>query len=167
VSWVEKGETEAKLVTEYYRFVNRRMFGASSERSLICSIAPKNVAHINTVVSTAFRNEKKLINFIGFSHSVIFDFYLKSTGKSDLWGSTLENFPYYREQISEFASSKFNLLNYPLHRPLAILLSTQLQPRPLGQIRPAPAQRFFPATHSKLATQLRLMHRLQPPPSVS
>ena len=40
VSWIEEGKTEAKLVTDYYSLNNRRMFGGSSERSLIASILP-------------------------------------------------------------------------------------------------------------------------------
>jgi len=99
VSWIEEGETEAKLVTDYYRFVNRRMFGSSSERSFISTIMPIGAAHINTVVSTAFKDNKKLVNFIGFSHSVIYDFYLKSTGKSDLYGNGLETFPYIESEL--------------------------------------------------------------------
>ena len=71
VSWIEEGEIEAKLVTDYYRFVNRRMFGSESERSFISTIMPIGAAHINTVVSTAFKDNKKLVNFIGFSHSVM------------------------------------------------------------------------------------------------
>lgn len=41
VSWTEPGEDGPKKVTEYYRFVNRRMFGASSERSFISVILPR------------------------------------------------------------------------------------------------------------------------------
>lgn len=81
-------------VTDYYRFVNRRMFGASSERSLISAIYPKEAANINTAVSTAFKDSKVLANFTASTHSVVYDFYLKSTGKSDLYGSLLEMFPY-------------------------------------------------------------------------
>ena len=99
VPWIEAGETEAKRVTEYYRFVNRRMFGSSSERSLISAVMPIGAAHINTAVSTAFKDNKKLVNFIGFSHSLIYDFYLKSTGKSDLYGNGLETFPYIESKL--------------------------------------------------------------------
>lgn len=85
---------EPRPVTDYYRLVNRRMFGASSERSLISAIYPKNVANINTAIATAFKDAKVLANFAGFTHSVVYDFYLKSTGKSDLYGSLLETFPF-------------------------------------------------------------------------
>jgi hypothetical protein len=94
VSWLDDGEIEAKKVTDYYRFVNRRMFGTSSERSLISTIIPLNVSHTNTSVSVAFKNNNALVNFTGFSHSLIYDFYLKSTGKSDLYSHVLDVFPY-------------------------------------------------------------------------
>lgn len=89
---------EPRPVTDYYRLVNRRMFGASSERSLISAIYPKNVANINTAIATAFKDAKVLANFAGFTHSVVYDFYLKSTGKSDLYGSLLETFPFIKNK---------------------------------------------------------------------
>lgn len=93
VPWVEEGEQQGRLVTEYYRFVNRRMFGASSERSFISTVMPKGAGHINTAVSTVMRDEKQLVNFAAATFSVAYDFYLKSTGKSDLYGQLLATFP--------------------------------------------------------------------------
>ena len=93
VPWVEEGEHRERLVTEYYRFVNRRMFGASSERSFISTVMPKGAGHINTAVSTVIRDEKQLINFAAATFSVAYDFFLKSTGKSDLYGQLLATFP--------------------------------------------------------------------------
>lgn len=93
VSWVEQGETQPKRVTEYYRWVNRRMFGASSERSLSGAIAPLEVAHIHPVLSTVFKNQAQLVNFASFCFSVIADFYIKTTGRSDIYESTLRTLP--------------------------------------------------------------------------
>ena len=83
-----------KRVTEYYRFVNRRMFGASSERSMICTIAPKNSVHIHPVLSTTFAKSSNTVSFLGFCQSLVADFYLKTTGKSDVYESTLRSFPF-------------------------------------------------------------------------
>jgi type I restriction-modification system DNA methylase subunit len=94
VPWLEKNEVKHRPVTDYYRFINRRMFGGSSERSFISAIMPKNVANINTAISTVIKDLNVLINFSGSTYSVVYDFYLKSTGKSDLYGSLLETFPY-------------------------------------------------------------------------
>ncbi|MGN5288330.1 Eco57I restriction-modification methylase domain-containing protein [Aeromonas sp. 11P] len=99
VSWIEPGQTEPKKVTEYYRFVNRRMFGASSERSFISAVLPKGFANINTCVATAFSSNEVLINFTGLSHSIVYDFILKSTGKSDLYGAQLAGFVYLENDL--------------------------------------------------------------------
>ena len=88
VPWGDK-----KPVTEFYRFVNRRMFGTSAERSLIASIAPPDVGHVNPVLSTTFSDVKFCIEFAACCASSIYDFFLKSTGKSDVYESTLRIFP--------------------------------------------------------------------------
>lgn len=93
VSWVEHGENESRKVTEYYRFVNRRMFSPSAERSFVSTIKPKGVGHVHPVLSTVFRHESDLISFAGTSFSLPVDFLLRSTGKTDLYESTLINFP--------------------------------------------------------------------------
>ncbi|OPX18824.1 MAG: hypothetical protein BZ151_12555 [Desulfobacca sp. 4484_104] len=80
-------------MTEFYRFVNRRMFGASSERSLIATVIPPKVAHIHPVLSTTFSNHQNLVIFYATCLSVICDFFLKTTGKSDVYESTLRQFP--------------------------------------------------------------------------
>ncbi|MCK8601853.1 Eco57I restriction-modification methylase domain-containing protein [Desulfoferrobacter suflitae] len=90
VPWGEK-----KPVTDYYRLVNRRMFGASSERSLIPAIVPKQIGHIHPVLSTTFKNETNLLDFYGCCLSTLYDFFLKTTGRSDLYESTLRQFPLY------------------------------------------------------------------------
>ena len=80
-------------VTEFYRLVCRRQLSQSGERTLIPAIAPKQSAHIHPVISTTFQNESDLVNFCGFCSSVVYDFYIKTTGKSDLYESTLRLLP--------------------------------------------------------------------------
>ncbi len=92
VPWTNEDEEE-KPVTNFYRFANRRMFGTSSMRSLITTIIPKGSAHPNTVLSTVFRDEEKMVLFNGLCSSIPYDFFLKTTGKSDLYESTLRQFP--------------------------------------------------------------------------
>ncbi|MCS4181627.1 hypothetical protein GGQ07_003086 [Salinibacter ruber] len=92
VPWANE-EGEQKPVTEFYRFAHRRMFGPSAMRSLITTIIPKGSAHPNPVISTTFKDEKKMVLFSGLCSSIPFDFYLKTTGKSDLYESTLRKFP--------------------------------------------------------------------------
>jgi hypothetical protein len=93
VSWIESGETEPKRVTEYYSLNNRRMFGASSERSLIACILPPISGMLTTCFVTVFRDTNKLLLISAALNSLPFDFYLKTTGKSDLRGDLLNQFP--------------------------------------------------------------------------
>ncbi|MDT4797063.1 hypothetical protein FQZ97_296620 [compost metagenome] len=93
VSWVEEDEPEARALTKYYRFVNRRMFSPSAERSFISTIAPAGSAHIHPVLSTTFRRSADLVDFSAGTYSLPIDFLLRSTGKTDLYESTLRNFP--------------------------------------------------------------------------
>ena len=93
VCWVEEGEHQERLVTDYYRWVNRRIFGASSERSLVGAIVPKQVGHIHPVLSTTFRHSTHLLSFAAACYSVVSDFFLKTTGKADVYESTLRTFP--------------------------------------------------------------------------
>lgn len=93
VSWVEEGETKAKSVVDYYRFSVRRMFSASAERSLISSICPPKVSHIHPVLSLTFSTLKDLLDFSSIANSLPLDFVLRSTGKADVYETTLRSFP--------------------------------------------------------------------------
>ena len=92
VSWIELGETESKLVTDYYRLVFRAMIGSWSERTLSGAIVPKNIAHTNGVRSYVFINNDLLLLESAYTSSLPFDFILKSTGKANLH-NTLDDFP--------------------------------------------------------------------------
>lgn len=80
VSWVEDGCVEAKRVTDYYRFVNREMIGPSSERTMISTIVPPGVAHINSCLGTAFKNITTMLDYFCLTLSVVIDYRVKSTG---------------------------------------------------------------------------------------
>ncbi len=80
-------------VTDFYRLVCRRQLSQSGERTLIPTIAPKGSAHIHPVISTTFQDQSALIAFCAFCSSVIYDFYIKTTGKGDLYESTLRLLP--------------------------------------------------------------------------
>lgn len=93
VSWVEEGESEAKPVTAYYRMAHRRQLSQSGERTLIPIIASNGAAHIHPVITTTFKSQDDLVMFSGLCSSLVFDFLVKSTGKGDLYESTLRLFP--------------------------------------------------------------------------
>ncbi|MBS0435691.1 MAG: class I SAM-dependent DNA methyltransferase [Proteobacteria bacterium] len=93
VGWVEAGETEGKPVTAYYRYIARRMLSLSGERTLIGGLIPPNVAHINTVQSLALHGVDVLLTSTAFFTSLIADFFIKTTGRADVYG-LLEKLPH-------------------------------------------------------------------------
>jgi len=84
VSWVEEGEREARAATRYYRMAFRGMLSQSGERTLIGSIAAPGQAHINGVQSTVFKSVEHLLYQAIFSSSLTADFFIKTTGRSNL-----------------------------------------------------------------------------------
>jgi hypothetical protein len=88
VPWDDK-----KPVTEFYRLAARKMLSSLGERTYIASIIPPKVAHIHGVQSITFQETDNLLNAVSFGISIIADFYIKTTGLSNLnytWG----NFPF-------------------------------------------------------------------------
>jgi len=94
VPWIDEGETEPKLVTEYYRFVNRKMLSQSGERTLISSLIPLYSAHIDGGFSIAFKNISDLMDFSGMTLSLLMDFIIKTTGKATMRGDTAKHLPF-------------------------------------------------------------------------
>lgn len=93
VSWVEEGETQPRKVTEHYRHINRRAIGSSSERTAIATIIPPEAAHIDGGFSVAFSSKEHLVAFNTSVNSLAFDFFVKTTGKSDCRGDLLSMLP--------------------------------------------------------------------------
>src|SRR5690606_8499069 len=96
VSWVEEGESQARPVTEFFRYVHRRRIGPSSERTLSCAIVPPGVAHVHTVLSLTFVEPRALVDTTATMSSCVADFFVKSTGLADLYDSTLSRIPLVR-----------------------------------------------------------------------
>ena len=67
-------------MTEFFRMVNREMIGPSSERTLISTLMPPGVAHINTLLAHAFKSERELCGALAYTQSLVADFRVKSTG---------------------------------------------------------------------------------------
>ena len=93
VGWIEPGETIAKPVTEYYRYVARKMVGSSSERTLCGAMMPPKSAHIDGAFSIAFKDLNLLISISAWWSSLPLDFLLKTTGKSNFRGDTADQMP--------------------------------------------------------------------------
>ena len=110
VNW-ESPEHEVKSsLTSFYRYVHRRRINISMERTLIPAIIPPGCAHINPALSLTFKDLKELINFTGIASSLPMDFFVKTTGASDLFESTLAKFPYFSDEIIAARSLALNCL---------------------------------------------------------
>ena len=80
VNWREKGDTQGRPVTEFYRLVNREMINAANERTLHCALIPPGAAHIYTLLGHAFHDSKNLCGALAYWQSLVVDFFVKSTG---------------------------------------------------------------------------------------
>lgn len=97
---------------EYYKIGFRKMIGSASERTLTGSILPPKASHVNGVISVIFKEDKFLIEAMGICSSLVLDFYLKTTGKSNLYDVTIKTFPLGLDQkYIPFIFSRTLLLN--------------------------------------------------------
>jgi len=79
-------------VTDFYRLAFRAMLSQSGEHTLIATILPPQVSHINGIQSTSFNNYQLLLKAAFFATSIVADFYIKTTGRGNLHYNW-ENFP--------------------------------------------------------------------------
>lgn len=93
VDWLEEGRDDALPVTNYYRHVNREMLSQAGERTLVCAIAPPGVAHINTVLGTAFKSYSTLLDYHAMALSLPVDYRVKSTGMGHANVTLIEQLP--------------------------------------------------------------------------
>jgi hypothetical protein len=71
-------------VTMFYRHVHRRQIVSSNERTFVASIIPPGPGHIDGVVSACFVDPQKTVLLAGLAASIVFDFFIKTTGKGDM-----------------------------------------------------------------------------------
>lgn len=69
------------------------MLSIAGERSLICAVLRGRTAHINGVISVAFRDRNNTVDMAALCASIIMDFYIKTVGASNLQGSRMNSFP--------------------------------------------------------------------------
>ncbi|WP_444913321.1 Eco57I restriction-modification methylase domain-containing protein [Microbulbifer sp. PAAF003] len=113
VPWVEEGEPELRRVTDYYRLFCRRQLSQSGERTLLATLVPEAVGHIHPVISTTFRDPKVFLDFSVACCSLVFDFWVKTTGKSDLYESMLRLLPLVSSQRARIRGLSLFCLTEP------------------------------------------------------
>ena len=101
----DRGEKAAVKVTDCYRINTRRAIGTSSERTLQCSIMPKQVGHIDGVFSISFYYQSLIPLIAAGWMSLSYDFFVKTTGKSDLRNDLAQLLPIIEEQTCSFKSA--------------------------------------------------------------
>lgn len=90
VSWQETNPEfpdrylPAKKTSEYFRLCFRGMLSQSGERTLTCALIPQGLSHINGVITVTFRDHQNLLSALTVCTSLAGDFYIKSTGGSNL-----------------------------------------------------------------------------------
>jgi len=88
----DKKQTKDVKVTDCYRLVCRKMLSQSGERTLISAIMPPKAGHIHGCISYTLNDTNDLCNIAGFFCSIVYDFYLKSTGVSNFGNSQFVSF---------------------------------------------------------------------------
>ena len=109
VSWKEVGEDEAKRVTEYFRVVNREMIGPSAERTLITTLMPPGVGHVNTALGHAFKSLSEMLGLLAFSQSIPADYFVKSTGLGHAYASLISQLPIPQTLLADIAVRALSL----------------------------------------------------------
>ena len=74
------------------RLVISRMLDSKTERTLQCSIIPQRWFHLNSSNSIAFSDDKLLIESAGLLASVVYDFYIRATGVTNVTDSVMKKF---------------------------------------------------------------------------
>jgi len=76
-----------------WRYVNREMAQPANERSLIPSILPPGVTHLNTAFSICFSDEAMTLRFFSGNLSILSDFIIKMSGRGHCRHDLLRHFP--------------------------------------------------------------------------
>ncbi len=98
-------------VTSRFRHVHREMVGPVAARTLIPAIIPPGVAHVNTAFSIAFVDDAALLAYSGMAHSIVADFFVKTTGMGHVNRALAERLPLASASTRAFISDRVLRLN--------------------------------------------------------
>lgn len=77
----------------YYKSVFRKMLSQAGERTLSGAVIPPNTTHVNGLISVVFREEELILEFNSLANSLIYDFYIKTVGASNLTDGRIQSLP--------------------------------------------------------------------------
>ncbi len=83
-----------KSHADSFRFAVRKMINLNSERSLIGAVIPRGVAHVNSVDSMAFDDERLMLNAATMLISLPYDYSIKASGKTNLHDHDVSGLPW-------------------------------------------------------------------------
>ncbi len=86
VNWVSN-EGDRKHVTDFFRLTFRNMISQGAEKGLVATLNCPGPAHVHAVQTAVFRETRNLLLAAAISFSMTADFYIKSSGRSGLYGS--------------------------------------------------------------------------------
>ncbi|UZD64632.1 hypothetical protein [Marinobacter sp. AN1] len=84
VPWVDEGEHRNGLVTDYYRLALRAMISIGAEKGLVPALIPPGIGHTNGVRTYSFTDQDLLILVAGACYSLVYDFMMKLSGRTNL-----------------------------------------------------------------------------------
>lgn len=95
---------QGRTHVDEYRIAFRNMVGLNTERSLTAAMIPPGVAHVHTIESLAFSDERKLLRCYPSWISLPFDYIVKATGRTHLFERDIRTFPWV--DVSDTAVSR-------------------------------------------------------------
>ena len=97
---------------DYYKVTLRCMLSQAGERTLICAVLPRRTAHINAVISVAFRHGNDCVDMAALFSSIPYDFYTKTIGIGQMGKEMLSKYPLgIDEKYNNSMRSRVLLLN--------------------------------------------------------
>lgn len=111
--YLEKSPTmrDDQKYTEFYRLAFRKMLSPQSVRTLISAIIPPGTGHINGIYSLYIEDSNKLLTLAALTASLIYDFYIKITGKTNIYGNLAYRLPITNTKESNLLISRSLRLN--------------------------------------------------------
>lgn len=76
-----------------YKLAFSRRLSVAGERTLQPALFPPKTTHINGVISTTFREKSKMIELAALCSSLVYDFYIKTLGRGDLYDFVIKDIP--------------------------------------------------------------------------
>ncbi|WP_213183089.1 DNA methyltransferase family protein [Desulfosarcina cetonica] len=101
---------DGKAVTDSYRLVSRSMLSQSGERTLISSIFPPAIGHIDPCFSLTFEKDKNLVASASAFISLPYDFYIKTTGNPRFRNNLAKYLPLIEGFFNSLISNRMMIL---------------------------------------------------------